>query len=326
MDALDKSVKILMIGENTSGKTTYMASAYGLLKNGRCGFSVSTSEYSEDAVLSKIFSRVCAGGYPSATEARREYHFDFNYNGEKRLEFEWVDYYGGVIKESESSQLMRDIDNAEGIMVFVRAQDLLDFKHGNRQKIRNLQRVMRLISNKLVEADGDKFFSVLIVVTMWDKVDGVATREELCKPIEDLINMMKEKDYLHVRVVPVSCTGRGFMNVDLPLLDILQSGAAFRFVVLAHIVRSMYEKAEECRRKSGVFNSICSFFTDEASYAELSEAGYSLAKEGYDLLEVMQPSLQDLSNYINSYTDPTFIKIGSGGTQNKGRRSLYDSL
>lgn len=323
---LSESVKILMIGENTSGKTTYMASAYGLLKGGRCDFSVNASEYSEDVVLFKIFSKVCAGGYPTATETRREYSFNLKYKNKQVLKFDWVDYYGGVIKESESKQLMSDIDGAEGIMVFVRAQDLLDFKFGNRQKIRNLQRVMRLITNKLIEADGDKLFSVLIVITMWDQVNEVANKETLCEPIKDFINMMMKKDYLYVRVVPVSCTGSGFMNVDLPLLDVLHSGIAFRFQMLTEVMKHICKKGSEYEEKAGFWDNLTSFFKGETSYAEMTEVMYSLAQEGYEMLEGMGPSLQDLSNYINSYMEPTWTNTGSCGASNNRRRRLYDNL
>lgn len=107
--------KILMIGNKDSGKTTYMASSYGLLKGGKFGFYVHADE-DTDMQLNKLYASLQQGGYPAPTDKRGSFNFDLYYYHQQVLSFEWLDYYGGVINESKSEQLQNDMDDADAIM------------------------------------------------------------------------------------------------------------------------------------------------------------------------------------------------------------------
>ena len=116
--------KILMIGNKDSGKTTYMASSYGLLRGGKFGFRVCADE-DTDMQLNQLYTSIQRGGYPVPTDKRGLFTFDLYYYQQQVLSFEWLDYYGGVINESKSEQLQNDMDDADAIMLFIEASALL---------------------------------------------------------------------------------------------------------------------------------------------------------------------------------------------------------
>lgn len=286
--------KILMIGNKDSGKTTYMAGSYGVTKNGIYGFRISADQ-ENDRWLSKIYSGICAGGYPLPSDKRGEYSFDLLYQGKKVHAFNWVDYYGGVISEAKSEKLQTDMDDAEAVMVFIDGEALLN----QEKKITQFRRIMALISDKLVmETD---YFNVIVVVTKYDKVGRSASLEKVCRPLENFAEAIKNKENIYFRIVPVSCTCQGFYNVDLPLLDILHTSLLIRYMKAREQCIRHVEKVSEYTKKSGIIDWIGSRLTGMPTYGDLAVSSRKAALEELQKMEALETPITKLGEYIGEY-------------------------
>ena len=291
---MDKQRKILMIGNKDSGKTTYMASAYGILKNGKFGFSVFGDDGS-DAWLMNLYNQIKVGKYPIPTDKRSQFDFDLYYYQHKVLSFEWVDYFGGVITESKSEQLESDIDDADAIMIFLEASALLE----NQKSVTQFRRIQYLITNKLVEMD--RHFDVIVVVTKHDMIGNKASFEDVCRPLNNLSSSIAGKENIYFRIVPVSCTANGFVNVDLPLIDILHTGLGMNYITHAAMVKENVDKATDYNNRRGVVDWAISRLFGVKTNGELAEEHMQTALKEKELCEKLETPFQKLSQYRENY-------------------------
>ena len=291
---MDKQRKILMIGNKDSGKTTYMASAYGIMKNGKFGFSVFGDDGS-DTWLMNLYNKIKVGKYPIPTDKRSRFNFDLYYYQQKVLSFEWIDYFGGVITESKSEELESDIDDADAIMIFLEASALLD----NQKSVTQFRRIQYLITNKLVEMD--RHFDVIVVVTKYDMVADRASFEDVCRSLNNLSESISGKDNIYFRIVPVSCTSNGFVNVDLPLIDILHTGLGMNYISHAVMVKENAEKAADYNNQRGIFDWAFSRLLGVKTNGELAEEHLQTALKEKELYEKLETPFQKLSQYRENY-------------------------
>ena len=115
-------MKIVMLGHTGVGKTTYMASLYGILQNPINGFTLRAQSTQDHAQLMDLYHQIHYGTYPEATMQRGQYDFLLRYEGKTAYPFTWVDYRGGALRELrdsfETQQLMQELKEAEGIVMF----------------------------------------------------------------------------------------------------------------------------------------------------------------------------------------------------------------
>ena len=291
---MDKQRKILMIGNKDSGKTTYMASAYGIMKNGKFGFSVYGDDGS-DAWLMNLYNQIKVGKYPIPTDKRSQFSFDLYYYQQKVLSFEWVDYFGGVITESKSDQLESDIEDADAIMIFLEASALLE----NQKSITQFRRIQYLITNKLVEMD--RHFDVIVVVTKYDMIGNRASFEDVCRPLNNFSSSIAGKENIYFRIVPVSCTSNGFVNVDLPLIDILHTGLGINYITHAAIVQENIDKATDYNNRRGIVDWAISRLFGVKTNGELAEEHLQTALKEKELCEKLETPFEKLSQYRENY-------------------------
>lgn len=291
---MDQEMKIMMIGNKDSGKTTYMASAYGLMKKGKFGFRVH-ADSDTDELLSKLYHEVEMGRYPVPTDKRERYTFDLYYYQQSVLSFEWIDYYGGVITDAKSEQLQTDMGEADAIMLFVEADALLY----HQKNITQLRRIFYLISDKLMKEE--KFFNVIIVLTKYDKVGDSASLEQVCRPLAQFSESIKAKKNVYYRVVPVSCTAAGFINVDLPLMDILHSGVHTKCLSYVLAAKEKYDEAQDYNQKRGFLDWTFSKLFGVPTNGEIAEKAEKAMQEQISLYEKIKTPMEKLSQYRNDY-------------------------
>lgn len=292
---MNQEMKILMIGNKDSGKTTYMASAYGLMKSGKFGFKVRADE-DTDELLSKLYHDVENGRYPVPTDKREHYSFDLYYYQQSVLSFEWVDYYGGVITDAKSQELQSDMDEADAIMLFVEADALLH----NQTKVTQLRRILYLISEKLMKEE--KYFNVIIVLTKYDKVDDTVSFSQVSKPLEQFSERIKGKKNVYYRIVPVSCTASGFVNVDLPLMDILHTGVSVKCLSCVLAAKEKYDEAVEYNQKRGILDWTFSKIFGVPTNGEIADKAAKEMQEQIVLYEKIKTPMEKLSQYRKNYS------------------------
>lgn len=316
---MDKQRKILMIGNKDSGKTTYMASAYGILKAGKFGFSVYGDDGS-DTWLMKLYNQIRAGQYPIPTDKRGKFDFDLYYYQQKVLSFEWVDYFGGVITESKSEELMADIDDADAIMIFLEAPALAQ----NNKSVMQFRRIQYLITEKLMNMD--RHFDIIVVITKYDLIGDSIPFDDVCKPLANLSSSLSGKEHIYFRIVPVSCTSNGFVNVDLPLIDILHTGLGMNYFAHGLMAKELAEKAQDYNNRRGVFDWAFSRLFGVKTNGELAEENYQTALKEIKLYEELETPFEKLSQYRDNYNVVIPKAQVSGKTIASKRRSRFGDM
>lgn len=229
-------LKILMLGNKESGKTTYMASAFGLLSSGMGGFKL-TTDYDSERWFRDLFHDIQNGRYPSPTNKRSRYCLSLCRQQRKILDFEWLDYNGGVITEKSIDNLKDDIRSTDGLMIFLEAKALLNHV----ESIHKFGRIVRLIHRKL-EDENCPLFSVIVVITKYDEISNCFSFNSVIEPIKGFIYNVSKNDRIYCNVIPVFCTSKSFFNVEIPLFDLLDSG-----LILAFLKAAASFETEECR-------------------------------------------------------------------------------
>lgn len=286
--------KILMIGNKDSGKTTYMASAYGIMKTGRFGFKVYGDDDS-DAWLTKLYHQIKVGQYPIPTDKRGKFSFDLYYYQQKVLSFEWIDYFGGVITESRSEELSKDIDEADAIMIFLEAPALA----GNKKSVTQFRRIQALITEKLTSMD--RHFDVIAVITKYDLVGESIPYEKVCEPLSNMKSGLSSKENIYFRIVPVSCTAGGFVNVDLPLIDILHTGLGMNYAAHGLLAKAHAKKAVELNNRSGIIDWAFSRLLGAKTNGELAKEQLQAALSEKKLWEELEAPFEQLDKYRDNY-------------------------
>lgn len=288
-------MKILMIGNKESGKTTYMASAFGMLNDGVSGFYINTDTPTKQW-FQRLYKQIDSGYYPDATDKRGSYHFQLYYNQRSVLDFDWIDYNGGIITDTSIENLKKDIDSADGMLIFLDSEALLN----NDIATHRFRRIIALISEKL-ESEDSLLFSVIIVLTKYDKLPAGTGVESVTESISPFIDDVKENDKLYIRVVPVSCSGKGFYNVDLPLLDILDSGLKLSYLMAGVEANYYAAQAVDYAKKIGMIDWIGSKLFGAKTNGELSTEYRDKALERLNLVETIKMPVGKLADYVANY-------------------------
>lgn len=288
-------MKILMIGNKDSGKTTYMASAFGRLYDGVAGFRIGTDRETK-RWYERLYDLIESGGYPDATDKRESHYFQLDYRGESVLGFEWMDYHGGVIGELDAGQFMRDIDRADGVMLFFDADALY---HGD-QRAHRLRRILSLLTQKLGSVSAP-LFSAILVVTKVDLLPSVEAYQDAVAPLRAFMENVKDTDRVYARMVPVSCSRGGFYNVELPLLDMLDSGLKSAYVTAIAKAKGHAQRAADYRRRSGILNWAASVVHGTVTNAEMAEVEMLGAQKQAALFQSIEHPMEQLSQYVDSY-------------------------
>lgn len=208
------NINILMIGNKDSGKTTYMCSAYGLLSKGDSGCKLKSADNNREW-LRTVFNDIKRGNYPNATNRRNMYDFELFYNKKKLFDINWIDYYGGVISEVSDEEFERDLNDVDGIMLFLDAVSL----YNNNEKALRLRRLLAIIMNTF--RNSDKIIPVEIILTKYDLLSENVNFTSLLFPLNQFIKNASKSNIVKVKVTPVSCTSNGFYNVTFPFIDII---------------------------------------------------------------------------------------------------------
>lgn len=287
-------MKMLMMGNKESGKTTYMASAFGLLEDGQNGFFIKTDS-SSTQWFRALFKSIKAGFYPSLSDKRNSYEFELYHYQKKVLDFEWIDYYGGVIAEANANKLSEDIDSSDGVILFLEASALLN----KNNTVTQFRRILALITQKLTKLE--HLFTVIIVITKYDMIPDYVPFSQIQAPLDNFLSTAANNDNIYTCVVPVSCTGKGFFNVELPLLDMLDSGLKIEYIKVANEAKRLAEEAQDYASKIGVFDWIYSKLNGMATNGEMAESYIKKAQDKIELFKSLKGPMKSLSDFVRDY-------------------------
>ena len=292
-------MKIVMLGNTNVGKTTYMASLYGLMQQRIEGFSLKAANNGDGSRLLDLATAISLGKYPSPTAQRGEYDFSLQYQGKEVLSFCWADYRGGAIREKgESSEqaklLINDLREADGIMMFCDCDALArkDFRSSE------IRRMTSLIAQAMQNVENP--ISLAIILTKTDKVRRIS--EDLIHPFSGLIDIINASDYVLGSLIPIAC-GTQFINIPMPLLFALYAGVYMQTLALAYMVEYLSGIDDEYRQKSkgfgGFLRKVGDVLVGNDTDEEIANYALAMAYEKYQELESIKEPVSALSSYID---------------------------
>ena len=287
-------MNILMLGHLGVGKTTYMASMYGLMQAGVEKFSLASRYIRDHDDLVLLARDIQCGAYPPQTAIKSSYDFYLKYDGRRFFPFTWSDYRGGALTERSSSedarQLVQDLSKCDGILVFCDSEQAASRRGAGR----DIRRMTSLIGEALSRIK--RPIPLGIVFTKYDLVEEID--EHMWASVEGLLQVVDASENLMGAAIPVAC-GPNPENIELPLLFLLYCGVA-----LTH--SALVEQMEDDRREGDhytqeadehpIWDFIDGIFGDSDS--DRAVEAYERAKQKWAELEPLIEPCQSLGQYL----------------------------
>lgn len=215
-------MKAVMIGDSAVGKTTFMISTYGLMREGEIeGFQVQCKNKQADKKMMRAYNDFRSNGvYPPATVQMSSYDYDFYSNNEWVMNFSLTDIRGESIHEYDINDLSNELLNADAMMLFLNGYDILNGKDVSEQ----IDDIYMLMNNCFVPDDSSKF--LIVIFAQMDRI-GQLTKEHL-EILNDTVAELKEiadrNDDIYYQMVPTACSLDCMMDLDFVMVALMLFG------------------------------------------------------------------------------------------------------
>ena len=260
---MSEKIKILMLGDSSSGKTCFMLGMYAAIQNGS-KFSLKATDPDEGVEMATLWSTIVGESgeerWPRGTDTPQIYNFELCYAYKPLIEFEWLDYRGGSMLELSSPDELRELRDyaaeSNGLFFCISGKYLKEpVTEANLQKVAmkskaNLMgKYLEYLSINNRRQTRKKTFPIVIMVTKYDYCYNRSKRELM----EDVKKMFPplfapNSDWL-VMICPVTL-GKKLANnrenngqiepknLDIPVAFVL-------YCILTEQARIQYEKLTE---------------------------------------------------------------------------------
>jgi GTP-binding protein EngB required for normal cell division len=290
-------MKIVMIGNTGVGKTTYMASLYGALQREIEGFSLKAVRDDDHSRLYQLAKQIDKGKYPALTDQRSEYDFSLRHKTKDIIDFSWADYRGGAItsstKDEQTSLLISDLKNADGIMMFCDCDALERNDHRSNQ----IGRMATLVNQALQNVD--HIICLGIVFTKVDKVRHISDKH--FNYFQGLISAINASEYVFGSFIPIAC-GLQLINVPMPLLFTLYGSVIFKMALLAEEVKAHYAQAEywieQSKGLNGFFRWVGDSWNGYTTDEQMAVKEYQQSIQKYEEHQTLVEPVQALIDYV----------------------------
>lgn len=287
-------MNILMLGHSGVGKTTYMASMYGLMQAGMERFSLASKYVRDHDDLVSLARNIRRGFYPPQTAVKNSYEFWLKCDGRRFFPFTWSDYRGGALTERSSSddarQLIRDLSECDGILVFCDSEQAASRRGAGR----DIRRMTNLIGEALSRIK--RPIPIVIVFTKYDLVEDID--EHLWTSVEGLWQVVDASENLAGAVIPVAC-GPKPENVELPLLFLLYCGVALTHDALVEQMEEDRLEGDHYAQEADehpIWDFVDSIFGDSDS--DRAAEAYERVEQKWAELEPLIEPCQSLGQYL----------------------------
>lgn len=230
-------MRISMLGQSGSGKTTFMCALHEkMIQNDFGGFSIlpyvekldNADSLTAIGMLENI--SFCRDGqnvqFPKGTDATTYWTFDLLYKNRNLCRLDWIDYRGGKINEIfdgdiEAKLLKNLIYGSNAIIVFIDSIDLAlidDIDVCKRKTgadklsflLKNYERIYRyedtIILFALSKCDSS-------LITQEYKKDNYWSLVNKCRRVfKDILTIKAGNSHWHIGIIPISSVGHGRTN------------------------------------------------------------------------------------------------------------------
>jgi Double-GTPase 2 len=210
-------MKITMLGYTGSGKTCYMLGMYALMSMGINGFTLTAIDPDEDLQLMELWEGLVDGNIlPPPTQPQsserpvQPYNFSFNYGAKPLIDFHWIDYRGGALKESSSqsethdSEYLREAAKASDCLFLIVSADCLQdpivddagnidsvakSRINRKLALSRMNNILTTIQAQIqLERKSADPIPLAIVITKYDLIHQSRTKEQMTRDIKELFN------------------------------------------------------------------------------------------------------------------------------------------
>ena len=177
---MSEKIKILMLGDSSSGKTCFMLGMYAAIQNGS-KFSLKATDPDEGVEMATLWSTIVGESgeerWPRGTDTPQIYNFELCYAYKPLMEFEWLDYRGGSMLDLSSDvRTLRDYAaESNGFFFCISGKYLKEpVTEANLQKVAmeskaNLMgKYLEYLSINNRRQTRKKIFPIVIIVTQYD--------------------------------------------------------------------------------------------------------------------------------------------------------------
>jgi GTPase SAR1 family protein len=290
-------MRVVMLGHSGVGKTTYMASLYGVMQQNVDGFRLRAVNDQDHRYWLSTATEVSKGKYPPPTDQSQEYQFYLRYLGSNVLQFTWSDYRGGALQESKDSQqtqtLLQELKAADGIMLFFDGDALACGSQRNHQ----IGRMISLTTQAL--QDLDRSMALAIVLTKMDLVSEM--QPEHLKNLGGLVSAINASSSVFGALIPIAC-GRELRNVSMPLLFSIHAAVLFQYVSVNAALKSSEQQAktyeEMSRGVGGALDWVVSRWNSQPTFGDLAkQRKEQTVSKQLELKKIEAPALS-LGRYV----------------------------
>ena len=283
---------IVMLGNSSAGKTTYVALMYAVMQEGIGGFAVRAEKPAHHRSLIRTAEAVLEGRYPDPSDRRSVFDLVLRHDDEDVFPFAWRDYRGGTLREKttgspQARQLHEDLKAAGGIVVFCDSQKLLEDPRASRDVRTLFSHVQRALDDR-----GDRVTPLVLALTKADLVDleDDKVTDKLSEPFLPLIEAVQPKENVIGTVVPISC-GPDPVNVAVPVLWTLRFAILGQALELQASVESQVAAARQAAGRDTLWDRFSSWANDEPSWNSISRTHWQQAAAEYARFEpLVQPA------------------------------------
>ena len=266
-------MKVLMLGDSQVGKTTYMASMYGFMADDK-GFNIAATRSADRDALNRLARRVRRGEYPSRSEFRSEYNFEFRYtddDGERSplFCFDWLDYRGGALQQRSddpvAADLQRYLNEAQALIVF---WDCSTLDSTDRQIRRQWMRVKQLTLAYAGRANEDAPLALTFLLTKSALAPDNWTETKIGGDLCNFADTLGKNRNLHGMIAysEINANSRG--NVYYPFLHSMRFG--FRDELKRRIARC--KRDVEAYQSRSFWGDLITVFKEDKELKRMRES------------------------------------------------------
>ena len=300
-------MKIVMLGDSAVGKTTVMVMTYGMMSQKRFYdiFSVRSENEQIHQRLSNAYQEFRKSSkYPLSTDKMDEYEYSFYVDNKKCMTFTLVDIRGEMIRDYDNPKLLSELGQADVVMLFFNGYDILNDVDIEETRFD----LFSLLNTSFGTEDRQRM--IMPVITQMDRVIPItdSIKDRLENFTAEIRNMSDKNPNLSYCMIPVACSPKCMMDLDLMMLKLMHFG--YQLDIKARYDRIQKEQQSIAEQyATGVWNSIKHFFGMNPERERAIQRAKELQPEIDYYNKVMPPIEAKMKNFIDNYTLYHYISV-----------------